>query len=46
MGKYNKLTEYINIFENGKFGEMHNKINSKIDDGLKYFDDKIKNFFK
>ena len=31
--------------ENGKFGEMHNKINSKIDDGLKYFDDKIKNFF-
>lgn len=42
----NLSADYFYLDENGKFGEMHNKINSKIDDGLKYFDDKIKNFFK
>ena len=45
---YNKnfAEDYFQENDNGKFDDFHNEINSKIDTGLKYFDERIKKFFK
>ena len=44
---YKNFTEdYFQENDNEKFDDFHNEINSKIEAGLKYFDEKIKKFFK